>query len=160
MRSALEAGAASVAPHMVAEQGQLGERVQQAALLAASEASTEDVKKGATALRQILRDEQRRVRWAADGAGAEEMDTSSGANELLFKPAEGADALRLRLTLVRSLLRCRLDAEALVEATAATSSCCVAQVNAEKPSCSKRSSLPSEASGNRRRNASSRVRMY
>jgi tetratricopeptide (TPR) repeat protein len=109
-------GSPSIAPHMVSEAGHLGERVQQAALLAASESSTEDAKKGATMLRQILRDEQRRVRWAADGAGAEE----TAGEELLFKPAEGADALRLRLTLVRTLLRCRLDAEALTEATAAT----------------------------------------
>jgi len=72
-----------------------------AAKLASCSDSLVQVESGVSELRQLLMDEQRRLR--SDGAGV----------------VEGNDALLLRLTLVRALLRCLRPAEAMREAEVA-----------------------------------------
>eukprot|EP00747_Dinoflagellata_sp_TGD_P110526 gnl/TRDRNA2_/TRDRNA2_170983_c1_seq2.p1 gnl/TRDRNA2_/TRDRNA2_170983_c1~~gnl/TRDRNA2_/TRDRNA2_170983_c1_seq2.p1 ORF type:complete len:809 (+),score=170.28 gnl/TRDRNA2_/TRDRNA2_170983_c1_seq2:692-3118(+) len=92
------------APHVVIERGALGGRAAEAARLSGSTCSIDEIEEGTDALRALLEDERRRLARTA------------------VRFTEGADALRLRLTLVRALLRGRREVEALAEAEAACKS--------------------------------------
>jgi len=82
-------------------------------MLASSETSLVEVEDGVALLRQLLSDEQRRL---ARNAG---IQWPPRAVDVPFVPAESTDALRLRLTLIRALLRCRRAHLAVQEARAA-----------------------------------------
>eukprot|EP00928_Gymnodinium_smaydae_P031713 TRINITY_DN23192_c0_g1_i1.p1 TRINITY_DN23192_c0_g1~~TRINITY_DN23192_c0_g1_i1.p1 ORF type:complete len:1040 (-),score=169.04 TRINITY_DN23192_c0_g1_i1:75-3143(-) len=97
-------------PHEAVEFGELGAGVASFARLAGCETSMDDVETGIAGLRQVLANEQRRL---AKLAGTR---WPPRAVDLASTPAEGSDALRLRLTLVRALLRGRREEEALREA--------------------------------------------
>lgn len=107
-----EAGDADSPPHLAIVAGHLGLRAAKAAASAGTETSFAEAEAGLTDLRQLLADEQRRL---AHNIGAEWPPRSSS---LALQPAEGADALRLRLTVVRTLLRCRRDEAALQQVLA------------------------------------------
>jgi len=100
-------------PHMLVESGVLGTRAAIAGRLAGNENSIANVEEGVRALRQLLADEHRRLSRCAG------VTWPPRAAELPRAPPESADSLRLRLTLVRALLRCRRDDEALKEVRAA-----------------------------------------
>lgn len=99
-------------PHAFVEHGLLGRRAAEAALSATNQQSMKIAESGLSALRQLLNDEHRRQ---AREVGLEWPLPSSSLSKL---PSEGPDALRLRLTLVRALLRCHQDSQAVLEAEA------------------------------------------
>jgi len=99
-------------PFEIVESGALGARAAEAARLAGSTESLMKVEEGVAALRQLVTDENRRLRRASRRVSV----SSAGALESEGSP----DELRLRLTLVRALLRCRREAEAAAEAQVAT----------------------------------------
>ena len=101
-----------IPPHAFVEQGLLGRRAAEAATNAANQQSMKIAESGLSALRQLLNDEHRRQ---AREVGLEWPLPSSSLSKL---PSEGPDALRLRLTLVRALLRCHQDSQAVLEAEA------------------------------------------
>ena len=97
-------------PHTLVENGLLGTRAAHAAANAASQQSIKTLEAGIAALRQVLSDEHRRL---AREAGLAWPLPAAGKF-----PSEGSDALRLRLTLVRALLRSRQEEQAAQEAEA------------------------------------------
>lgn len=99
-------------PHSFVEQGLLGRRAAEAATNAANQQSIKIAESGLSALRQLLNDEQRRQ------ARAVGLEWPLPASNLSKLPSESPDALRLRLTLVRALLRCHQDSQAVLEAEA------------------------------------------
>ncbi|CAK9061982.1 DnaJ homolog subfamily C member 7 homolog [Durusdinium trenchii] len=99
-------------PHALVEQGLLGRRAAEAAMNAANCQSIKIAESGLSALRQLLNDEHRRQ------AGEVGLQWPLPSSTLAKLPCEGPDALRLRLTLVRALLRCRQEPQAVLEAEA------------------------------------------
>ena len=97
-------------PHALVECGLLGGRAAHAAMNAASQQSIKTVEAGIAGLRQVLGDEHRRL--------ARESGLPWPLPAACRSPAEGPDALRLRLTLVRALLRSRQEEQAALEAEA------------------------------------------
>ena len=97
-------------PHALVESGLLGTRAAHAAINASSQQSIKTVEAGIAALRQVLSDEHRRL--------AREAGLAWPVPAACQSPAEGPDALRLRLTLVRALLRSRQEEQAALEAEA------------------------------------------
>ncbi|CAJ1340940.1 unnamed protein product, partial [Effrenium voratum] len=102
----------AVAPHVFVEEGVLGRRAAQAAQEAVNQQSMKTVELGLMQLRQLLSDEHRRQ--AAELGLA--WPVPAAQNHRL--PKESQDALRLRLTLVQALLRCRQEEQAVQEAEA------------------------------------------
>eukprot|EP01062_Namystynia_karyoxenos_P007276 TRINITY_DN12559_c0_g1_i1.p2 TRINITY_DN12559_c0_g1~~TRINITY_DN12559_c0_g1_i1.p2 ORF type:complete len:936 (+),score=296.76 TRINITY_DN12559_c0_g1_i1:116-2809(+) len=98
--------APALAPHTALEAGELGSRAAGAARQASSTTSVDDVERGVRLLSEVLADEQRRLSRVGSASGP-----GGGA--------EGEDALRIRLTMVRALLRARRDDDALRMAEAA-----------------------------------------
>eukprot|EP00929_Paragymnodinium_shiwhaense_P081220 TRINITY_DN42455_c0_g1_i1.p1 TRINITY_DN42455_c0_g1~~TRINITY_DN42455_c0_g1_i1.p1 ORF type:complete len:1097 (-),score=273.11 TRINITY_DN42455_c0_g1_i1:353-3589(-) len=98
------------APQSAVASGALGLRAALAARQASSDISTSAVEEGIGALRVVLTDEQRRLAREAGQAWPLRAD------ELHAEPMESGDALLLRLTLVRALLRLRREVDALREA--------------------------------------------
>uniref|UniRef100_A0A0G4I5Q7 J domain-containing protein n=1 Tax=Chromera velia CCMP2878 TaxID=1169474 RepID=A0A0G4I5Q7_9ALVE len=93
------------APHEAVERGALGGRAAEAAKTAGCSQNMQKIIDAVEELRKILIDEQRRMRAEGKRGG---------------KGNESPDALRLRLTIIRGLLRCRRDKDlALREAAAA-----------------------------------------
>lgn len=97
-------------PHAAAESGFLGIRVALSARASADATSAEAAENSAAQLRQCVVDEQRRL---AIEAG---LTWPVPSSDLPRVPQESSDALRLRLTLVNSLLRCRREEDACREA--------------------------------------------
>mmetsp|Transcript_36897 Transcript_36897/g.80055 ORF Transcript_36897/g.80055 Transcript_36897/m.80055 type:complete len:1104 (-) Transcript_36897:24-3335(-) len=102
------------APHSMVEAGFLGLRAALAARAAAAAVSPGEVEEATGRLRLILGDEQRRI--ASEVAG---LEWPLKAADLGRVPPESDDALLLRLTITRALLRCRREEDALREARAA-----------------------------------------
>eukprot|EP00927_Polykrikos_kofoidii_P048903 TRINITY_DN43072_c0_g1_i1.p1 TRINITY_DN43072_c0_g1~~TRINITY_DN43072_c0_g1_i1.p1 ORF type:complete len:1036 (-),score=219.78 TRINITY_DN43072_c0_g1_i1:105-3212(-) len=107
VKPSVSSAAFAKAPHEAVESGALGARAASAAQLASCADSLAKVEEGVSALRQLMIDEQSRRRNAKKQASR-----SNGTDD-------GGDSLRLRLTLVRALLRCRRESEASAEASVA-----------------------------------------
>ena len=80
----------------------------------------EAVDAGVRGLRAVLNDEGARVRRSKEAlvAAAAASRSSTALLNNVSADGEGADALRLRLALVRALLKCRKEQEAFKEAEA------------------------------------------
>lgn len=109
----LQVGRRNLPPHAALRSGYLGSRAEEASRAAASLESIAEVERGVSGLRQLLCDELRRLAHAAG------LEWPVRAAKLHLIPQESDDALWFRLTLVRALLRCRREGEALQEALAA-----------------------------------------